>query len=136
MTNNYLHSQLTSEIIKAYYKVYNTLGYGFLEKVYENALLIELKSRGLVCSRQVPIDVFYEQEKVGCYFADVIVNDTVISEIKAAESLCEEHEAQLINYLKATRIEVGLLLNFGKKPGFKRKVFSAEFKNLNQSSPS
>jgi GxxExxY protein len=136
MNDNYLHSDLTSQIIKAFYKVYNTLGYGFLEKVYENALLFEIRSSGLLCSRQIPIDVFYGPEKVGFYFADLIVNESVIIEVKAAEALCEEHEAQLTNYLKATTIEVGLLLNFGKKPDFKRKVFSAEFKNLNPSSPS
>ena len=136
MSDNYLHSDLTSEIINAYYKVFNTLGYGFLQKVYENALLIELRARGLFCARQVPIDLFYEKEKVGFYFADLIVNDCVIIEVKAADSLCEEHEAQLTNYLKATNIEVGLLLNFGKKPEFKRKVFSSEFKNHNLSSPS
>lgn len=136
MVDNYLHSDLTAEIIKAYYRVFNTLGYGFLEKVYENAMLIELRKRGFFCTKQTPIDVLYEGEKVGFYFADLIVNDCVIIEIKAAESLCEEHEAQLTNYLKATTIEVGLLLNFGKKPEFKRKVFSSEYKNHNQSSQS
>ena len=136
MSDGFLLSELTAEIIQAYYKVYNTLGYGFLEKVYENAMLIELKSRGFFCSRQIPVDVFYCDEKVGFYFADLIVNDSVIIEIKAAENLCPEHEAQLTNYLKATVIEVGLLLNFGRKPEVKRNVFSAVFKNHNQSSQS
>jgi GxxExxY protein len=131
MAGNLLQSELTAKIINGYYKVYNTLGYGFLEKVYEKALFIELTNRGLCCSRQIPIDVFYDREKVGYYFADLIVEDSVIIEIKAAESLCDEHEAQLVNYLKATTIEVGLLLNFGKKPQFKRKVFSSQYKNLN-----
>ncbi len=136
MSDNYKHSDITGIIIKAFYNVYNQLGYGFLEKVYENALLIELKKLGLECVAQYPIEVFYDDLKVGYYIADIIVNNCVIVEIKAAESLCEEHEAQLTNYLKATDIEVGLLLNFGKKIEFKRKVFSSEFKNLNKSSPS
>lgn len=127
---NYKYSNITGLIIKAYYKVYNKLGYGFLEKVYENALMIELKKSGLHCERQKPIEVFYDEISVSDYFADIIVNNCVIIELKAVESLLEEHECQLINYLKATDIEVGLLLNFGKEPQFKRKVFSALHKNL------
>lgn len=122
--DNYKHSDITDKIIKAFYKVYNTLGYGFLEKVYENGLLVELSSMGLVLEKQKPIKVFYEDSEVGVYFADILVENSVIIELKAAEALCEEHEFQLINYLKATEIEVGLLLNFGKKPEVKRKVFS------------
>ncbi len=130
------HSDLTDKIIKAYYDVYNQLGYGFLEKVYENALLIELRKKGLFCVAQLPIEVFYEEQKVGQYFADILVEDSVILEIKAAESLVEEHEAQLINYLKATELEIGLLLNFGKKPEFKRKIFSNENKiSVNPQNP-
>jgi len=112
------------------YKVYNSLGYGFLEKVYENALKIELISMDLKVEQQKNIKIFYEKFEVGDYFADIIVNDLVIVELKAAESLCEEHEAQLINYLKATNLEVGLLLNFGKKAEFKRKVFSNDRKSV------
>lgn len=119
-----LHSETTDLILKAYFNVYNTLGYGFMEKVYENALLIELKSMGLKAQRQVPVKVYYQEQMVGAYYADIIVEDQVIIELKAAEALCEEHEFQLINYLKATNIEVGLLLNFGKKPQFSRKVFT------------
>ncbi len=123
-TDNYKHSEITEKIIKAFFKVYNTLGYGFLEKVYEKALFIELVSMGLHCEPQKPIKVYYNGKIVGEYFADMVVNGCVIIELKAAEALCEEHEFQLINYLKATDIEIGLLLNFGKKPEFKRKVFS------------
>lgn len=123
-TDNYKHSDITDKVIKAFYRVYNTLGYGFLEKVYENALFIELKNIGLNVSVQVPIKVFYNETLVGSYFADILVENVVIIELKASESICEEHEFQLINYLKATEIEVGLLLNFGKKPEIKRKVFS------------
>lgn len=124
--DNYKHTDLTEKIIKAFYKVYNTLGFGFLEKVYENALFIELRSMGLFVEKQRRIKVFYESQEVGDYFADLIVDEKVIIELKASEALCEEHEFQLINYLKATEIEVGLLLNFGKKPEFKRKIFSNE----------
>lgn len=128
-----LESQTTYTIIKCFYKVYSQLGYGFLEKVYENAMLIELRKAGLDCYRQRQIKVFYQEVIVGEYFADIIVNDAVIIEIKAGEGLVEEHEFQLINYLKATEIEVGLLLNFGKKPQFKRKVFSNLNKKIKQS---
>lgn len=85
----------------------------------------------MFCNSQVQIKVYYEEYEVGFYVADIIVNDCVIIEVKAAESLCEEHEAQLTNYLRATDIEVGILLNFGKNAEFKRKVFSKEFKNHN-----
>lgn len=121
---NLLHKNITDIILKSYYKVYNNLGYGFLEKVYENALLYELRNHGLDCEKQKPIKVYYEQIQVGEYYADIIVNECIILELKAAESITEEHEFQLINYLKATEIEIGLLLNFGKNPEFKRKIFT------------
>lgn len=124
----YLHSELTGKIIKAFYNVYNELGYGFLEKVYERSMLIELNALGLECSAQVPINVFYEDEKVGEYYADILVENKVIIELKAAEGIREEHEAQLLNYLRATDVEVGLLLNFGKKPEHKRKLFENRLK--------
>jgi GxxExxY protein len=124
MYDNYKHSDLTKELIKIYYKVYNTLGYGFLEKVYENAMIIELKKEGYDVQVQKQIKVFYNGVEVGVYYADLIINNKVIIELKATESLCEEHEFQLINYLKASDIEVGLLLNFGKEPEFRRKVFT------------
>ncbi|MBW6498391.1 MAG: GxxExxY protein [Bacteroidales bacterium] len=123
-----LYQEKTQKIIQAFYKVYNSLGYGFLEKVYQNALLIELRRMGFKCESEVPVKVFYEGFQVGDYRADIIVDDCIIIENKAAEALAEENEFQLINYLKATNIEVGLLLNFGKKPEFKRKVFSNERK--------
>lgn len=124
----FLHEEITETIIQAYYKVYNTLGYGFLEKVYHNALLIELRKMGLKCKSQYPIKVLYDNQPVGEYIADIIVEDCVIIENKAAEALIEEHEFQLINYLKATELEVGLLLNFGKKPEIKRKIFTNDRK--------
>ncbi len=124
-----LHSQITESILKAFYKVYNTLGYGFLEKVYENAMRIELNKIGFKVGQQKNIKVYYDSQQVGDYFADLIVDDLVIIELKSAEGICEEHEAQLLNYLKATSIEVGLLLNFGKEPQFKRKIFTNDYKN-------
>ena len=108
-----LHSNTTEIIIKCFYEVYNILGYGFLEKVYENALFNELIQSGLSCERQKKIEVHYKNYLVGEYYADILVEDKIILELKAAETLCEEHEFQLLNYLKATDIEVGLLLNFG-----------------------
>ena len=104
-----IHQEITDQIIKGYFSVYNTLRYGFLEKVYENALLTELPSlsQGLFVEKQVPIKVYFKEQKVGEYYADLIVENQVIVELKAAESLCEDHEFQLINYLKATDIEVG-----------------------------
>ena len=123
-----LHADLTERIIKAYYHVYNTLGYGFLEKVYENALILTLRKWGLEVRQQVPLKVFFEGAVVGEYFADVIVVDRVLLELKSADAIDEAHEAQLLNYLKATDIEVGLVLNFGKTPQFRRKVFSNDRK--------
>ena len=117
------HSALTSAIIGAFYDVYNELGYGFLEKVYENSLAHELKKRGLNVQQQAPIKVYYDELQVGRYLADLLVNEAVIIELKAAESIAKEHEAQLLNYLKATDIDVGLILNFGPKPQVMRKVF-------------
>ena len=119
-----LHKELTEQVIKAFYTVYNTLGYGFLEKVYEKSLMIELAEVGLSATSQYPIEVYYKQQHVGLYYADIVVNDILILEFKAAESLCEEHEYQLINYLKATDIEIGLLFNFGKSPQFSRKIYT------------
>lgn len=120
---DFKYTDLTEKIIKAFYGVYNSLGYGFLEKVYETALLIELKKMDLRVIPQVPIEVFYEGQAIGEYFTDMLIEDKVIVEIKAAKTLLEEHEAQLLNYLKATNIEVGLLFNFGPKPEVRRKAF-------------
>lgn len=129
MGTQYISSKTTEIIIKSYYAVYNALGYGFLEKVYKNALYYELKLHGLECKVEHPIKVYYDGRIVGEYFADIIVDDTIILELKACESLREEHELQLVNYLKATDIEIGLLLNFGKKPEVKRKIFTNDRKN-------
>jgi GxxExxY protein len=124
MQEHLLYGDITDQIIKQYYYVYNTLGYGFLEKVYENALRVMLMKNGFDVKQQWPIGVLFEGDKVGEYFADLLINDTVILEIKAGQALGINHEAQLINYLKATGLQVGLLLNFGTKAEFRRKVFT------------
>lgn len=121
-------SALTDKIIKAFYNVYNDLGYGFLEKVYENAMVIELQEAGLEVVPQARIHVYFHGQVVGNYDADLLVADTVIVELKAARALAKEHEAQLLNYLKSTPYEIGLLLNFGPRPQIKRKVFDNERK--------
>ncbi len=123
-------SDLTQKIIGAFYTVYNTLGYGFLEKVYENALVLELQKAGFRVSQQQPISVFYDGQMVGQYYADIIVNDTIILELKTSETIREEHKLQLLNYLRATKHEIGLLLNFGKSPQIKRVVFSNSRKGI------
>ncbi len=123
-----LHADITNRVIKAFYNVYNTLGYGFLEKVYENALSIELKGMGLHIRQQQNIKVYYKEQVVGDYYADIVVNNLVILELKAEENLREKNKSQLINYLKATDKEVGLLLNFGKDAEYKRVIFTNDRK--------
>jgi GxxExxY protein len=108
--------------------VYGDLGYGFSEKIYENATVIAAHKLGLKVAQQAPIYVFFDGQLVGEYAVDLLVNDLVIVELKAIRVLAEEHEAQLLNYLKATPYEVGLLLNFGPRPQHKRKIFDNELK--------
>ncbi len=121
---DYKYSDITSKVIKAFFKVYNSLGFGFLERVYENAMFIELNNMGLNVEKQKRLVVYYENQQIGNYFADFLIEEKVIIELKAVERLVEEHELQIINYLRATDLEVGLILNFGKKPEFKRKIFT------------
>jgi len=128
--HQYLHQNITERVIQCFFEVYNTLGYGFLEKVYEHSLMIELQAKGLEIENQKPIEVRYKGNPVGDYYADMIVENAVILELKAAESVAEEHEFQLINYLKATNMEIGLLLNFGKKPEIRRKIFTNDRKRM------
>ena len=124
-----LYGDITDKILGCFYKVYNQLGYGFLEKVYENALMIEFKKMKLLSIQQAGIKVYYEQLEVGNYFADILVENKIIVEIKAGKSeIIKEYEMQVSNYLKATNYEVGLILHFGEKPTFKRVVFSNEYK--------
>lgn len=124
------YEEITEKIIQAFYKVYSTLGYGFLEKVNENAMFIELESLGFKVQKQKAIIVYYFGNVVGEYCADLIVEDVVAVELKANEHIVEANENQRVNYLKATNIEVGLLLNFGKTPRIKRKIFDNDKKPM------
>ena len=118
------HKELTAKIIECVYKVHNTLGFGFLEAIYQNALLIELLKSGLQTEKEKKIQVHYDNQLVGDYMADIIVEDKVILELKSVKELHPAHSAQLVNYLKATGIEVGLLINFGESVEVKRKIFT------------
>lgn len=131
--DNFLHKKLSDSILKIYYGVYNQLGYGFLEKVYQNAMYLELKSQGYKVDAQKQIKVFYKNQVVGEYYADLFVEDSIMLELKACECLMDAHKAQLINYLKATEIEIGLLLNFGEKPEFKRIIYTNDRKKFKKS---
>ncbi|MBI4699467.1 MAG: GxxExxY protein [Nitrospirae bacterium] len=122
-TDRLKHKDITDVVLKGFYEIYNELGEGFLESVYENALYIVLNGYGMSIERQRDIPVYFRGNIIGDFKADMIVNGRVVVELKAVSTLDPAHEAQLINYLKATNIEVGLLLNFGKKPEFKRFVY-------------
>ncbi len=127
---NLLHRNLSDTILKIYFEVYNELGYGFLEKVYQNAMYFELKSQGYKVEAQKQIKVYYKSQLVGDYFADLLIEDSIILELKACECLMDEHKAQLLNYLKATEVEIGLLLNFGTTSEFKRSIYTNDRKKL------
>lgn len=122
------HSVLTEKIIGCFYAVYNELGYGFSEKVYENALMIALKEMALDVNQQLPVMVYFKGQSIGEYIPDLVVENMVLCELKSTKNIAEQHEAQLLNYLKATEIEVGLLLDFGPKAEFRRKVLDNERK--------
>ena len=126
------YEEISEKIIKSFYNVYNTLGYGFLERVYENAMMIDLRKTGLNCENQIPIKVIYQNEIIGEYFADILVENKIIIELKAIKHLTKQDEAQILNYLSSTRIEVGLLLNFGEKPEIKRKIFDNKLKKYKE----
>ena len=125
---NLLHKTITDRILKVYYEVYNELGHGFLEKVYQNAMYFELKSLGYKVEAQKQIKVYFKRQLVGEYYSDLLVEDKVIVELKATELLMNVHVAQIMNYLKATPIEVGILLNFGEEPEFKRLIYTNDRK--------
>ncbi len=128
MNDNFKHSEITEKIIGEAYKVFNVLGSGFLEKVYSRALCKKLRDAGFSIDEEYPIKVIFENEIIGDCFADIIVDNKVIVEIKAIEILSKVHEVQLVNYLKATDIEVGLLINFGDQIEIKRKVLTKNHK--------
>jgi len=117
-----LYPEVSEQIIKSFYHVYNTLGYGFLEKVYEDSLRNSLRKSGFEVAQQLPISVHFEEEVVGEYFADLVVGGVILVEVKVAQAIAPEHESQLLNYLKATGYQVGLILNFGPKAEFRRKA--------------
>ena len=125
-----LHNEITDKIIYCFYQVYNKLQYGYLEKVYQNALVIELKKQGLLVETEKKLSVYYDDILVGVYYADIVVNDLVILELKTVDTLLEEHFNQLKSYLRSTHMEVGLLLNFGHKAQFKRCLFTNDKKNF------
>jgi GxxExxY protein len=131
-----LHANITERIIQAFFRVYNELGFGFLESIYQNALIVALGKLGLTAKREVPIEVFYEGVGVGTFRYDVLVEGKVLVEVKAAERISEADERQLLNYLRATNIEVGLLLHFGPKATYRRFVYSNANKKLEKESSS
>ncbi|MGD0183535.1 MAG: GxxExxY protein [Terriglobales bacterium] len=124
------HAGVTEKIIGIFYDVYNELGYGFLECVYEESLVIALYEAGLTANRQIPLPVWFRGHKVGEFRADLLVENCVLLELKTARSLDTAHEAQLLHYLKSTEIEVGMLLNFGVRPQFRRLLFDNERKKI------
>jgi len=126
----YEHQQLTQKIIGVFYEVYNELGFGFLEGVYEEAMMIALAESGLSACRQLPVNVHFRGRIIGEFKADLLVEDAVIVELKAARALDSSHEAQTLNYLRGTPIEIALLMNFGPKPEFKRMAFANSRKRL------
>ena len=128
MKDSLKHRDLTEKIIGTFYEVYNELGFGFLETVYEEAMLIALRAKGLKVTQQVPVPVWFRGKNVGNFEADLVVNNLVIIELKAVRTIDDAHIAQLLNYLKATAIEVGLVLNFGHKAEFRRKAFDNQRK--------
>jgi GxxExxY protein len=133
--NRLLHKELTDGILKTFYDVYNRLGFGFMERVYENALVYELRDRNYHVVQQKPITVWYGETPVGEFFADMVVNEKVILELKSVDRVISQHEAQLLNYLKATHIEVGLILNFGPEPSFRRGVYELVRREPSRNSP-
>ena len=126
------HEQLTENIIGVFYEVYNELGHGFLESVYETAMSIALKAKGLNVDSQFAIPVWFRGHQIGSFAADVVVDGCIVVELKAVRSIDPSHEAQLLNYLRATEMEIGLLLNFGVKPEIKRRVFDNPRKTIRE----
>jgi len=131
-----LHREITERVLNSFYCVYDEHGHGYAEPVYSKSLFVELQSRGIVVAREAPTTVMYKGVEVGLYRADLIVEGKVLVEVKANKALTEGDEKQLLNYLKATGLEVGLLLNFGPRPSFRRLVFSGRNRGLSAMSGS
>jgi len=127
---NYKHSELTEKIIGVFYGVYNELGFGFFESVYRNSFRLALIENGLSVQEEVPTPVFFHGTNVGDFKADLIVNQIILIELKTAETLVRAHEAQVLNYLRATSLEIGLLFNFGPRPQVRRLVYDNEKKRF------
>jgi GxxExxY protein len=126
------HEQLTEKIIGVFYDVYNELGYGFLESVYEESMGIALSDAGISIERQVPVPVWFRGREIGVFRADLLVDRKVLLELKSARSIESAHEAQLLHYLKATEVEIGLLLNFGHRAQFRRLIFDNPRKQIRE----
>jgi GxxExxY protein len=126
VSEGYIHSELTDQILAVLYDVYNELGFGFLESVYRNALRFALTQKGLAIEQEVPVSVVFRGQSVGDFRADLVVNGIVLLELKTADAIVRAHEAQVINYLRATSLELGLILNFGPKPHLFRSVLSVK----------
>ena len=129
-TESLKHRELTEKIIGTFYDVYNDLGHGFLESIYEQALAIALAQAGMKVERQVPVRVWFRGQQIGDFRADILVDDSVLIQLKAVRTIEQAHEKQILNYLRATNIEVGLLFNFGEKPQFRRLVYENERKKI------
>jgi GxxExxY protein len=136
MNGDLKHRALTDKVIGTFYEVYNELGFGFLESVYENSLVIALRDKGFKIEQQISVPVWFRGQRVGDFVADLVVENMVILELKAVRAIDEAHKAQLLNYLKATEIEVGLLLNFGQSAEFKRLAFDNQRKKQKTSEKS
>ena len=130
LNETYKHSELTNIIIGVFYEVYNELGFGFLESVYRKSFRLALIEKGLTVEEEVATPVYFRGKKVGDFKADLIVNKVILIELKTAETLVAAHEAQVLNYLRATSLEIGLLFNFGPKPQVRRLLFDNERKQL------
>jgi GxxExxY protein len=130
--NGLRHSELTDKIIGVFYDVYNELGHGFLESTYAKALAVGLEESGMTAEQEVAVSVWFRGRKIGQYYADIVVEDLVLLELKASRTLENAHEAQLLHYLRATEVEVGLLLNFGLRPQFRRLLFDNERKKIGE----
>jgi GxxExxY protein len=126
------NEELSQKVIGVFYDVYNELGHGFLESVYENAMVIALRSKGFGVEQQYAVPVWFRGNRVGSFCADLVIERTIIVELKAVRSIDPSHEAQLLNYLRATDIEIGLLLNFGVKPEIKRRIFDNPRKTIRE----
>ena len=130
INSNYKHSELTDLIIAVFYDVYNELGFGFLESVYRNSLRLALLDKGLTVEHEVPVTVLFRGQNVGDFRADLVVNGTILLELKTAEQIVAAHESQVLNYLRSTALELGLILNFGPKPQVRRLLLDNSRKHI------